>query len=74
MVTVHKTGMHFKRQVSFVVVDGLDIHAAMVRDGFARNSVAYSKSDELALLEQEAREAKRGLWASGVEPWGWRKK
>ena len=76
-VAVHKTGMHFKRQVSFVVVDGLDVHAEMVSDGFAWNAVAYSKSDELASLEQEARDTKRGLWASSVEPvepWVFRKR
>ena len=47
-----------------------------VRAGFAWWYYDYAKKDlELALLEREARGARRGLWAdpNPVPPWVWRR-
>ena len=47
----------------------------MVRNGFAWNYKAYSKSVDFRQLEFGARIEKRGLWAdkNAVPPWEWRK-
>ena len=56
--------------------DGKDLSAELVRAGLAWWYQRYAPDDkELAKLEIEAREAKRGLWADPkpVPPWEWRK-
>jgi len=47
----------------------------MIRDGYAWNYVKYSKSETFGQLEQEARDAGRGLWsdAEPIAPWEFRK-
>jgi endonuclease YncB( thermonuclease family) len=55
---------------------GESLNAALVRAGLAWWSYAYSpKALDFAVLEQEARKEKRGLWADAraVPPWSWRK-
>ena len=51
-------------------------NAEMIRQGFAWHYKQYNGDLELHQLEQEAREAKRGLWSDSqapVAPWEWRK-
>ncbi len=52
------------------------INLEMVQEGLAWHYKQYSKSKELAESEEEARRAKKGLWAdkSPVPPWEFRKK
>lgn len=55
----------FGRLLRFVYADGILVNAELVREGYARAKVyppdtAYA--DCFAALEQEAMEAKRGLW------------
>lgn len=54
---------------------GQNVNAAMVREGLAWHYKKYSKDGELAELENEARDAKQGLWADPepIAPWTWRK-
>ncbi len=76
-VTVMKTGSdRYGRTLAFVVVDGANVSELMIQNGFAWHYVDYSDSVELARLEVEARQAKRGLWqdATPIPPWEWRKK
>ena len=76
-VTVHETGQDFfKRTLAFVSVGNVDVCAAMIRDGYAWEYDEYSLSETFGQLEQEARDAKRGLWGGSetpVEPWKFRK-
>jgi endonuclease YncB( thermonuclease family) len=46
----------------------------MIADGLAWHYVRYSKAEELAAAEREARAAGRELWADRepVPPWEWR--
>jgi YD repeat-containing protein len=70
-VTVHAVEYdRYGRLVGRVTLaDGLDLAREMVRAGLAWHYVRYSRDPELANIEQEAREAKRGLWAaSNPEP------
>lgn len=52
----------------------LKVNAWLVEQGHAWKYLAYSKSEELAKLEAEAREKKKGLWKndSPIPPWEWR--
>jgi endonuclease YncB( thermonuclease family) len=57
-------------------VGNLDVNAEMVRRGAAWFESEWSEDNRLALIEDEARDRKVGLWAQPgrhVEPWVWRK-
>jgi endonuclease YncB( thermonuclease family) len=63
----------YGRTVAVCTVDGADINAWMVRTGHA---VAYRHySLNYVSAEHEARDARRGLWATRFEmPWNWRRR
>ena len=67
----------YKRTVAKIIVpDGRNLNQELVRAGMAWWSRQYAKHDQvLPALEEEARAAKRGLWADPqpVPPWEWRK-
>lgn len=56
------------------LVDGRNIQEELLRLGFAWHFIKYSSDSHLAMLEVEARQTKRGLWAdpSPTPPWEWR--
>ena len=59
------------RVVAVCRVEGLDLGAAMVRDGWALAFVRYSR--DYVSEEAVARGTRRGLWAGTfVAPWHWR--
>ena len=57
------------------LADGRSLNEELVREGFAWHYKAYSKDPALAVLEEAARKAKRGLWAgpTPIAPWEFRK-
>lgn len=65
----------FGRRYGVCAVAGEDINAAMVKEGLA---LAYvEQSEDYVAMQQEAADAKIGLFQDGVEfvePWVWRKK
>lgn len=67
---------HYGRTVGRVHAGGRDVNAEMVRLGGGWVYRQYSRDRALLDLEQEAREARRGLWslpeAERVPPWAWR--
>jgi endonuclease YncB( thermonuclease family) len=69
----HRTVDRYKRIVALCRVGKMDLGAEMVRAGWALAFVRYS-SDYVS-QEQEARAAKRGLWAGSFQaPWEWRRR
>lgn len=58
-----------------VTQDSIDVNKALVSSGLAWHYKDYSKNEELALLEQQAKYQKVGLWSHKrpVAPWQWRK-
>jgi endonuclease YncB( thermonuclease family) len=61
----------YGRTVAVCRVDGVDLGAVMVRDGWALAFTRYSK--DYTSEERAAHEAKRGLWeGTFVSPWEWR--
>lgn len=67
----------YGRTVAHVWAGGVHVNQEMVRRGAAWFYDAYSRGDALYRVEQEARRAKRGLWAlplgARIEPWVWRR-
>jgi endonuclease YncB( thermonuclease family) len=62
----------YGRTVATCTVDGQDIAAAMVRQGWALDYERYS-GGAYAAEQLEAEQDQRGLWAgSFVPPWEWR--
>jgi endonuclease YncB( thermonuclease family) len=66
----------YGRVVARVWAGDTDVNKALVRRGAAWFYSQYAKDESLYYAEQEAREAKAGLWslpvADRVEPWHWR--
>ena len=76
-VTVRDLGKdRYGRTVGEVLLpDGRSLNRELVKAGFAWWYRRYAPDNEpLKQLEQEAREAKRGLWVDphAVSPWEWR--
>lgn len=67
----------YGRTVAKVIVDGRDVNREMVGIGAAWVYRDYLKDRSLLQVEEEARRAKRGLWAlpesERMPPWEWRK-
>ena len=67
----------YGRTVARVYVGELDVNEELVRRGDAWVYRRYAKDERLFALEEEARAARRGLWAlparDRVPPWKWRK-
>lgn len=57
------------------LVDGRDLSEELVRAGMAWHYRRYSSDSHLAVLEEEARAANRGLWSDSkpIAPWEWRR-
>ncbi|GGH02336.1 thermonuclease family protein [Mucilaginibacter phyllosphaerae] len=55
--------------------NGTIVNHELVKQGYAWQYRAYSKSMELAMLEQHARQSRLGLWqeANPTPPWNFRK-
>lgn len=67
---------HYRRPVGRVLCAGRDVATEQVRAGMAWVYDRYSTSaSPLYPLQEEARAAKRGLWADKdpVRPWEWRR-
>jgi endonuclease YncB( thermonuclease family) len=66
----------YGRHVGKIYAQEVYINLEMVKAGLAWHYKQYAKKDaDLATAEQEAREAKRGLWQSStaIAPWTYRK-
>ena len=68
----------YGRIVARVWVGNVDVNREMISRGAAWFDSEYASDDELYHAEQQARDAKRGLWSlpqhKRVEPWVWRKR
>jgi len=78
-VTIQMHGKDkYKRTIADVLLpDGTNVNHALVKDGWCWWYRKYATEDkELQRLEQDARDAKKGLWAdtAPVPPWEWRKR
>ena len=66
----------YGRTVGRVYIDGMDVNEEMVRQGHAWVCRKYVQDQSLFDLEDEACEARRGIWvlpeADRVPPWEWR--
>lgn len=67
---------HYGRVVGQIIQDGVWVNGWMVGQGHAWVYRRYSDSPELIEWESEAREARRGLWATTdpIAPWEWRRR
>ena len=67
----------YGRTVGRIYLDGRDINAELVAEGYAWVYRQYAKDQRLFQLEDEARALKRGLWAlpeaDRQPPWEWRR-
>ena len=71
-------GSRRERLICRVLIDGVDLSHAMVRDGLAmanRQNKRYVRDPLVYRLEEESRLARRGLWAdeAPTPPWTWRR-
>jgi len=66
----------YKRLVADIVIDNQRLNYEIVRNGWAWFYRQYSKDLNLPVLENQARTARKGLWAdlNPQAPWNFRKK
>lgn len=66
----------YGRVLGEVYVGNINVNEAMLKAGYAWHFKKYSKDKHLAVLEDQARKQKRGLWAdpNPIAPWDWRKR
>ena len=68
----------YGRIVARIHVNGVDVCRELVARGAAWFYPEYAEDESLFVVEEEARDAKRGLWAlppeDRVEPWVWRQR
>lgn len=68
----------YGRTVVYLWIGDLYVNAEMMRRGMAWFDPEYAHDESLYLLENEAREQKKGLWAlpldKRLEPWEWRRR
>lgn len=65
----------YGRMVASINVNGLDVNAEQIRRGMAWENSNFHSDKTLLALQEEARQAPRGLWALSdpTPPWDWRK-
>lgn len=65
----------YGRLVCEVFVDGKSLNMALVENGFAWHHTRYSDDMDFSVAEEQARRAKKGLWADKkpLPPWEWRR-
>jgi endonuclease YncB( thermonuclease family) len=78
VVLVYRDVDSYGRIVVQVWVDSQNVNREVVRRGAAWFNTKYALDDAVFNIEQEARDAKRGLWAlplaDRIEPWEWRRR
>jgi len=77
MVTSNGKRDRYKRVVGTITTaEGVNINEELIRAGLAWHYDQYSDNKELSVIEEQARQARRGLWADNepIAPWDWRKK
>ena len=76
-VTIIKSGEdRYGRTLGFVMVGDLNVYKELLSQGMTWCYKIINKDEELAKIEQEARDKKVGLWSqpNAVAPWDFRKK
>jgi micrococcal nuclease len=65
----------YGRMVAHLSVDGLDVNTEQVRQGLAWEYSNFHNNKMLIALQNEAKQAPRGLWLQTnlTHPWVWRK-
>lgn len=63
-----------ERTLGLVEIEGRELNAAMLEQGWAWHFKRFDQDEKLAKLEAEAKKAKRGLWAdkNPTPPWEFR--
>lgn len=72
---ISQTMDQYGRMVAHLSVDGLDVNAEQIRLGMAWEYSNFHGNKALVALQNEAKQAPRGLWAQSnpTPPWVWRK-
>lgn len=65
----------YGRIIAEVIIGKINVNKSLVKNGLAWHFKKYSKSQEYAQLENEARKKKVGIWSekNPIAPWDWRK-
>lgn len=65
----------YGRLIAHLSVDGLDVNAEQIRRGMAWEYSNFHSNQALIALQNESKQAPRGLWAQSnpTPPWKWRK-
>ena len=72
---ISETMDQYGRMVAHLSINGLDVNAEQIHRGMAWEYSSYHSNKALIALQNEAKQAPRGLWAlsNPTPPWEWRK-
>ncbi|MCD9015200.1 thermonuclease family protein [Parachryseolinea silvisoli] len=64
----------YGRTIGMVTIDGINVNEALLKAGLAWHYKKYDQNPTWARLDEEASQAKRGLWSqpSSIAPWEYR--
>jgi micrococcal nuclease len=69
MVGIRTNGQdRYGRTLGWIHIDGTDVNRHLVGDGWAWHYTKYNTEADIAKLQEEAKEAKRGLWKAPNQP------
>lgn len=66
----------YQRELGYLSCNNTSVSESLIEQGYAWFNVRYSSNWALQAVENEARQAKRGLWKqkNPMPPWEWRQK
>lgn len=66
----------YQRELGYLTCNNTSVSESLIEHGYAWFNVRYSNNWALQAAENEARQAKRGLWKqkNPMPPWEWRQK
>jgi len=72
---ISQTIDQYGRMVAYLEIKGLDVNVEQIRRGMAWEYSNYHSNKALTVLQEEAKQASRGLWTkkNPTPPWDWRK-
>jgi len=76
-VTIIKSGEdRYGRTLGFVFIGDVNVNKELLKKGLAWHYKHFNKDEELAKLEQAAKDNKVGLWSqpNPIAPWEYRRK
>lgn len=74
IIIEYKNRDRYGRRIGIAFVEGVNVNEKMLSEGMAWHFKKYDANSQWSVLENKAKEEKKGLWSqpNPVAPWEWR--